>query len=95
MPLGIIEDIELDAQTVTIPEGGLLVIYSDGLTEALDANEGQFGTERLAKEIASISQFPAAHICSQLWKHVQDFMGEEPQSDDFTAIVIKRSLIAK
>jgi sigma-B regulation protein RsbU (phosphoserine phosphatase) len=95
MPLGIMEDIELDAQTVTIPPGGLIVIYSDGLSEALDASEGQFGTERLVKELTSISHLQAAQICAQLWKRVQEFVGEQPQSDDFTAIVIKRSEMVK
>lgn len=95
MPLGIIEEIKLDTQTVTIPPGGLLVIYSDGLSEALDIHDNQFGAERLATELPIISHLSAAQICAQLLKRVQEFVGGQPQSDDFTVIVIKRSAMAR
>jgi sigma-B regulation protein RsbU (phosphoserine phosphatase) len=95
MPLGITNEIELDAQSVTIPVGGLLIIYSDGLSEALDANEGQFGTERLVKSLVEISHLNAEQICAQLWKCILEFVGDQPQSDDFTAIVIKRIPVVK
>lgn len=90
MALGIIDEIELDAQTLTIPSGGLVVLFSDGLSEALDASDNQFGVDRLAKELPAISHLPAAEMCAQIWKHVQEFVGGQPQSDDFTVIVIKR-----
>jgi sigma-B regulation protein RsbU (phosphoserine phosphatase) len=95
MPLGITEEIELDAQTVTIPRGGLVVIYSDGLSEAEDAKNNQFGVERLAYELPTVSHLPAAQVCAHLWRRVQEFGGGQPQSDDFTVIVIKRSEIAR
>jgi len=95
MPLGISEEIVLDAQTVTIPPGGLVVIYSDGLSEAEDAKNNQFGVERLANDLPTVSHLPAAQVCAYLWRRVQEFGGGQPQSDDFTAIVIKRSEIAR
>jgi serine phosphatase RsbU (regulator of sigma subunit) len=95
MALGIEDNIELDAQTVVIPAGGLLIIYSDGLSEAQDTAENQFGIEGLAKELSTIGYLPAAQICSQLWKRLQEFVGEQPQSDDFTVIVIKRTEVEK
>ena len=93
MALGILEDIELDAQAVAIPPGGLLVIYSDGLSEATGADDLQFGTERLAQALTGTSHLPAQQICNQLWNQVKAFVGEQPQSDDITAIVIKRLLL--
>ncbi len=91
MPLGILEEIPLDARSVTIPRGGLAVVYSDGLSEALDAGGNQFGVERLAAALPGLSQLPAEEVCARLWSLVQEFGGEEPQSDDFTVIVIKRA----
>ena len=91
MALGILDEIELDAQTVTIPPGGLMLIYSDGLSEALDVHDNQFGTDRLADELSVVGRLPASQVCAHLWKQVQEFAGEETQSDDFTVIVIKRS----
>ncbi len=90
MPLGILEEIPLDARSITIPPGGLALVYSDGLSEALDASGQQFGVERLEAELPAIRHLPAGQVCDRLWSLVQAFSGEEPQSDDFTAIVIKR-----
>jgi len=90
MPLGLLEDVQLDAQAVTIPIGGLAVVYSDGLSEALDRSGNQFGAERLAAELPAISHLPAADVCAQLWSLVEAFMGDQPQSDDFTVVVVKR-----
>jgi sigma-B regulation protein RsbU (phosphoserine phosphatase) len=91
MPLGIIDEITLDARSVTIPPGGLAVIYSDGLSEAQDASGSEFGTVRLAAELPAISHPPAEQVCARLWELVQAFSGDQPQSDDFTVIVIKRA----
>ena len=95
MPLGISEEIELDAQTLTIPPGGLMIIYSDGLSEAMDIDGNQYGVEHLENELPTIGHLPAAQICTQLWKQVQEYSGGKPQSDDFTVIVIKRFEIAR
>lgn len=91
MPLGILEEIQLDARSLTIQPGGLAVFYSDGLSEALDASGNEFGAQRLAAELPSISHLPAEQICAQLWSLVQDFSADQPQSDDFTVVVIKRA----
>ncbi len=90
MPLGILEEISRDARSATIPRGGLMLVYSDGLSEALDARGNQFGVERLVAELPALRHLPAGQLCDRLWSLVQAFSGEEPQSDDFTAIVIKR-----
>ncbi len=95
MALGILDDIELDAQSLTIPVGGLLLIYSDGLSEALDAGDNQYGAERLVKELFTAAHLPASQVCSHIWLMVQQFVGTQPQSDDFTVIVIKRTTEAK
>jgi phosphoserine phosphatase RsbU/P len=95
LPLGIMEEIELDAQMVNIPLGGLMVVYSDGLSEALDGKDQQFGVERLATALKAVGHLPAKQICTQLWKQVQEFCGGQPQSDDFTVIVIKHTEMAR
>ncbi len=95
MALGILDEIELDAQTVIIPPGGLMVIYSDGLSEALDSKDNEYGIDRLVNEVATVGNKPAKEVCAQIWKDVQEYVAEQPQSDDFTVIVIKRSLVVK
>jgi sigma-B regulation protein RsbU (phosphoserine phosphatase) len=90
MPLGFTAEIELDAQTITIPPGGLMVLFSDGLSEAMDVDDHQFGSDHLAAELQHMGHLPADQICAGLWQQVQLFYGGQPQSDDFTMIVIKR-----
>ena len=91
MPLGIVEEITLDARSVTIPPGGLAVMYSDGLSEAQNASGSEFGADRLAAELPAISHLPAGQVCTRLWELVQEFTSDQPQSDDFTVVVIKRA----
>jgi sigma-B regulation protein RsbU (phosphoserine phosphatase) len=92
MPLGFMEASPLDARLVTIPPGGLALVYSDGLNEARNASGDEFGDERLASVLPALSHLTAEGVCAGLWKQVQEFSGSEPQSDDFTVVVIKRSL---
>lgn len=91
MALGIQEEIMLDARSVTIPRGGLALVYSDGLSEAMDAHQKPFGEERLPVDLAAIRHLPAADICARLWNLVKEFGSGQPQSDDFTVLVIKRA----
>lgn len=91
MSLGIMEEIQLDSQLVTIPRGGLALIFSDGLSEVLNADGEEFGVEHLAAELPAIGHLPADKLCAQLWNLVQEFSGDQPQFDDFTVVVIKRA----
>ena len=49
--LGVVENFPFDEGTVSLGEGDILVIFSDGITEAFDTNDNQFGEERLARVI--------------------------------------------
>lgn len=95
MPLGVTEEIELDAQSVTIPIGGLMVLFSDGLSEAMDVQENQFGVERLALALPSLIDSPSNLICQQLSQVIKEYTGDQPQFDDFTVIVIKHTGVSK
>jgi len=90
MPLGILEDIRLDARSVYIPPGGIAVMFSDGLSEAADHGGNEFGLQGLVQALPEISHLLAVDICAKLWEQVQSFYGDQPQPDDFTVVVIKR-----
>ena len=90
MPLGIMENVELDSRMVDIPPGGMLVIYSDGLYEPQDYSGMQYNKETLAGTLQGIGYLPAYQICSRLWEHAQEFTGGQMQYDDFTVVVVKR-----
>jgi phosphoserine phosphatase RsbU/P len=89
-PLGIFREVELDVQEVTIPPGGLALLYSDGLSEATDAEWQEFGVKRIAQVLSSHRLESASQICHQLWEAVADYSGAMPHQDDFVTVVVKR-----
>lgn len=88
--LGIFEDIQIDQQAVQIPHGGLALLYSDGLTEALNPQGEEFGLEVVKQNLIVNRQAAGNEICRRLWNAVQVHSGEKPHQDDYTTIVIKR-----
>jgi sigma-B regulation protein RsbU (phosphoserine phosphatase) len=89
-PLGLFKDVKLDAQEVTIPRGGLALLFSDGLNEAADALGNPFGNGRINQELSANRGESASMICRKLWDAVNRFSGAMPHQDDFVALVVKR-----
>ncbi len=89
-PLGIFREVKLDVQAVTIPPGGLALLYSDGLSEATDAQWQEFGVKRIAQILSSQRLESASQICHQLWEAVAAHSGELRHQDDFVTVVVKR-----
>jgi sigma-B regulation protein RsbU (phosphoserine phosphatase) len=88
--LSILEDFSYDEETVGMGPGDILVIYSDGITEAVNPAEEQFGDERLAVVIRDHRQENAAGLMESIIKEVTAFAGGRAQADDMTLVVVKR-----
>ena len=71
--------------------GDTLLLYSDGITEAMNEAREQFGEERLAATFERYRRKPAAVMVERIIRAVECHAGEAPQSDDMTVLVIKRS----
>jgi serine phosphatase RsbU (regulator of sigma subunit) len=87
--LGLFDEIKVDAQSFSMPEGGLILIYSDGLSEASNEAGEQFGERHLSHFLRRSQHDKPQEICESLWSEVQLFCGDQPQQDDFTIVVIK------
>jgi sigma-B regulation protein RsbU (phosphoserine phosphatase) len=87
--LGLFDQPCIDENTIHIPEGGLVVLYSDGLSEATDSADRQFGEERLPHVFRDLIHREPQAICEGLWQTVQSHCGNSEQQDDFTLMVIK------
>lgn len=87
--LGLYRDPLLDEQSVTVPEGGLVALYSDGVTEAVDPQGEEFGEERLVEALTACCQAGAQEICNRIWEEVRTFTSGLPRMDDFTILVVK------
>ncbi len=86
---GLSDEAAYDEADVSLSSGDVLVIYSDGVTEARDKKGEQFGERGLLEALKpAFSQSPS-DILSGINKAVHNFSGEQPAADDLTLMVIK------
>jgi serine phosphatase RsbU (regulator of sigma subunit) len=90
MPLGILDVIDLTGDVVTLCGGDVLVLYTDGITDAQNAAEELFGDARLREVIRQSAHLDAEGIQRALLDAAQTWAGGAPQFDDIALIVIKR-----
>ena len=77
-------------QSFEMQPGDLMALFSDGVTEAQDEEENEFGEQRTADFIRPIANEPADAIVSKVFEELDRFAGTAPQYDDITLFVIKR-----
>ena len=80
---------ELEARRLTLSPGDVLALYTDGITESLDANDNEFGRDRLIEVIKSNARSPAGQICRSIFERLGQFTTDSPPLDDRTLIIIK------
>ncbi|MBN1485322.1 MAG: SpoIIE family protein phosphatase [Chloroflexia bacterium] len=87
--LGAIDDVFLGEGEVQLEPGDVLVLYTDGVTEAKNAQAELFGEERLKTVIEQHHHLPPAELMAQISLEVKAFTQDEPQFDDITLLVVK------
>ncbi|MFL7868424.1 MAG: PP2C family protein-serine/threonine phosphatase [Anaerolineales bacterium] len=90
MALGVVEDATWEQRTIHLAAGDLLVLYTDGVTDADNGQSGFFGEERLLEAVLKHCECSAQEIQAALVAEVHKFVGDAPQFDDITLMVIKR-----
>ena len=88
-PVGIFAQSQYRSETVLLHDGDVLVAYTDGVVEALNPQQVEFGKERLSNIIRLSLSFSAAEICKRIAEGLQAFVAECPQWDDVTFVVMK------
>jgi sigma-B regulation protein RsbU (phosphoserine phosphatase) len=76
---------------MVLTPGDVLVIYSDGVAEAMNADEEQFGEQRLEEVVRKHRRERAGEIIAQITAAVKSHTGTHPQYDDMTLVVLKRT----
>jgi len=92
--LGMIPDVSKLAKEIELPfeVGDVIVLYSDGITEAKSKSGELFGLERLKNSFREyVEQYNASGVNYHISKDLADFVGDESQLDDITLIVIQRT----
>ncbi len=86
--LGLIPDLDYNNKSVTLAPGDLIVMYTDGVTEAFDEEGNQFGTQRLQEVFAGAEPTDVQAANRSVFEAVEKFAGDTPQSDDITCVTL-------
>jgi sigma-B regulation protein RsbU (phosphoserine phosphatase) len=89
MPVGIMADIEYGKGYTTLERGDIAVLYTDGITEAMNEAHEEFGMDRFFDVIRSNKREPAREIANRILEEVNRFVGTAPQHDDETLLIFK------
>jgi len=88
--LGAMKGLKMVEKTIDMYPQDLLVLYTDGVTEAINQQEDQFGEERLIKLIKDNKDMPSEDLKKLIIDTVYDFASGTPQADDITIMVLRR-----
>ncbi|OHD54035.1 MAG: hypothetical protein A2Y33_09970 [Spirochaetes bacterium GWF1_51_8] len=89
MPLGIMEDVVSEPESITLETGDILFIMTDGIIEQTDSSGDEFGSVRLGKVISGVNNESPDKIKEAVMQAISDFRGVQPQDDDMTLTVLK------
>jgi sigma-B regulation protein RsbU (phosphoserine phosphatase) len=89
VPLGSFPGITYDELTIELRVGDVFVFFSDGISEAMDAESGEFGTGRLISVVERHRTQTARAITDAIFAAVYAFCGGAEQNDDRTVVVLK------
>jgi len=89
--VGIMPSVPYNEEVIQFEEGDLLVIFSDGITEAMNSEEEEYEEERFTKLLLENKDKSAEKLITLIIKEVTDFCEGQPQMDDMTVVIIKRN----
>jgi serine phosphatase RsbU (regulator of sigma subunit)/putative methionine-R-sulfoxide reductase with GAF domain len=87
--LGILPDLAMEERTICIAPGDMLLLYTDGLTEAFSPADEMYGDERLLNTLKSVDGSSARGVLDALEASMHQFIDPLPPSDDLTMMAIR------
>jgi sigma-B regulation protein RsbU (phosphoserine phosphatase) len=88
-PLGILDEPQIDEQSLMLTPGTTLLLYTDGVSEAMDASGNLFGRKHLAELLESQHQSAAQELCDDLLETILAFEHNEHPTDDVTVVAMQ------
>ena len=89
IPLGMIADSAYEEGELQLRVGDLLVLYTVGVTEAMDGEGRMYGEERLYRRLRELKHLPLLEISRGLYGDVKKHLGASPQNDDVTLLFLR------
>lgn len=87
--IGLIEDCTYQQGTVTLTAGDVLVAYTDGISEAMNAANEEWGEDRMMAAVGPARAAPAGTLIEKLMNAADAFVAGAPQHDDMTLLVVR------
>jgi phosphoserine phosphatase RsbU/P len=88
--LGVLKSMQYGAYQGALAHGDMIVMYSDGATEAVSAEGEEFGEERMEAALRQTAGMTAGEVLSLLQQRLEQFMGVAPSADDLTLVAVRR-----
>jgi sigma-B regulation protein RsbU (phosphoserine phosphatase) len=89
--IGFLEHVDFEELTQPLEPGDALLLYTDGVVEAMDPGEEQFGEQRLAELVETLAPHGATALVDALVEALNDFTGGGHQRDDITIVAMRRT----
>ncbi len=90
IPVGVMEDTHWESASICMQPGDRLVLYTDGITDAMNSQEEFFGQERLLEAVKGMQGKPVGEIRAAVLGKVKAWVGKARQFDDITLMVVGR-----
>lgn len=87
--LGMMPDVAFDSETKALKSGDCIVMFTDGVSEAMNQDEEEFGEPRIEKHVLENRSASAAELLESLTQAVGEFSSGCPQADDITVVTLK------
>ncbi len=91
MAMGVVVDSTYEQRTVRLDPGDFVLLYTDGVTDAINPQEQEFGEERLRRTILQERHTSMAKVIATLEQTLYDFAGTSSPFDDITIVAVRRS----
>ena len=88
IPVGVMEDMPLESKEIRLEESATIFLYTDGVTEAVNEKDEEFGTQRLNGILNQGGDGEPKEIIDMVAKEIKDFAGSRDQFDDITMVVV-------
>jgi sigma-B regulation protein RsbU (phosphoserine phosphatase) len=89
LPVGMFCQESYSSTQVTLGKGDRLLLYTDGLSEARDHHNREYGDDRLPALLGECHQLPAVALVNRLLGDLSEFSSAQPRSDDLTVMAIE------
>jgi sigma-B regulation protein RsbU (phosphoserine phosphatase) len=87
--VGLFETATFEEETVILTDGDWLIVFSDGVSEAMSASGDEYGENRIVSCVEKHKSMEPRQLLESLFADVRDFTRGAPQSDDITAMVLR------